>query len=604
MQKKLYSILRNTSVFKRLWISTITVAFIPTFLISALLLLVFWNNLNARTSEYAGSLSFQMASYMELQIQQLNNDITNFSIMDNTADFLKDYAYMDRRERYLAQKRVQADITSQFGKLYDISDIILLTNDLRNTVYIYGSTDHSAVVSPEKAAAIIADLIKHNTNTFYDTQTSGNGGLIIAKRIVNHNTGFIQGYILVQMRETFLSTVYRDLDARSTTSDIYIINAAGTVMSSSQRQDVGLRFPQKVIDVMITAEGVLPKVSGISNSESYLCAYSRLNTMPAMVLCLVHRNYLANDMLSVSLVVFLVGAVLILLASGASTLVMKSITMPISNLISRMRMVQNDRLVVGEPDMHTDELAVMNNTYNETVLRLRRSIEDIQRAEQEKVALELRVLSAQINPHFITNTLNTIRMLAQIQNARNVESMVGSLINILSARLRKHDALVPLIEESMLLQDYINLQNYRCITDISIDISIDESVRNCLIPVFTLQPLVENSFRHGGLDARIDGWIIVKAYRVDDDVHILVSDNGAGISQQRLREVQELCRESTQAPTKHIGIQNINQRIRLLFGGNYGLTIASEQGLFTEVDICIPFQQHDCAEPVEEESKT
>ena len=279
MQKKLYSILRNTSVFKRLWISTITVAFIPTFLISALLLLVFWNNLNARTSEYAGSLSFQMASYMELQIQQLNNDITNFSIMDNTADFLKDYAYMDRRERYLAQKRVQADITSQFGKLYDISDIILLTNDLRNTVYIYGSTDHvyiygstdhSSVVSPEKATAIIADLIKHNTNTFYDTQTSGNGGLIIAKRIVNHNTGFIQGYILVQMRETFLSTVYRDLDARSTTSDIYIINAAGTVMSSSQRQDVGLRFPQKVIDVMITAEGVLSKVSVIPNLISVL----------------------------------------------------------------------------------------------------------------------------------------------------------------------------------------------------------------------------------------------------------------------------------------------------------------------------------------------
>lgn len=603
MQKKLYSILRNTSVFKRLWISTITVAIIPTLLISALLLLVFWNNLNARTSEYAGSLSFQMASYMELQIQQLNNDITNFSIMDNTTDFLKDYAYMDRRERYLAQKRVQADITSQFGKLYDISDIILLTNDLRNTVYIYGSADHSPIVSPEKTTAIIADLIKHNTNTFYDTQTSGNGGLIIAKRIVNHNTGFIQGYILVQMRETFLSTVYRDLDARSTTSDIYIINAAGTVMSSSQRQDVGLRFPQRVIDVMITAEGVLPKVSGISNSESYLCAYYRLNTMPAMVLCLVHRNYLANDMLSVSLVVFLVGAVLILLASGASTLVMKSITTPISNLISRMRMVQNDRLVVGEPDMHTDELAVMNNTYNETVLRLRRSIEDIQRAEQEKVALELRVLSAQINPHFITNTLNTIRMLAQIQNARNVESMVGSLINILSARLRKHDALVPLIEESMLLQDYINLQNYRCITDISIDISVDESVRNCLIPVFTLQPLVENSLRHGGLDARIDGRIIVKAYRVDDDVHILVSDNGAGISQQRLREVQELCRGSTQAPTKHIGIQNINQRIRLLFGGNYGLAISSEQGLFTEVDICIPFQQHDCAGVVEEESK-
>ena len=603
MQKKLYSILRNTSVFKRLWISTITVAIIPTLLISALLLLVFWNNLNTRTSEYAGSLSFQMASYMELQIQQLNNDITNFSIMDNTTDFLKDYAYMDRRERYLAQKRVQADITSQFGKLYDISDIILLTNDLRNTVYIYGSADHSPIVSPEKATAIIADLIKHNTNTFYDTQTSGNGGLIIAKRIVNHNTGFIQGYILVQMRETFLSTVYRGLDAHSTTSDIYIINAAGTVMSSSQRQDVGLRFPQKVIDVMITAEGVLPKVSGISNSESYLCAYSRLNTMPAMVLCLVHRNYLANDMLSVSLVVFLVGAVLILLASGASTLVMKSITTPISNLISRMRMVQNDRLVVGEPDMHTDELAVMNNTYNETVLRLRRSIEDIQRAEQEKAALELRVLSAQINPHFITNTLNTIRMLAQIQNARNVESMVGSLINILSARLRKHDALVPLIEESMLLQDYINLQNYRCITDISIDISVDESVRNCLIPVFTLQPLVENSLRHGGLDARIDGRIIVKAYRVDDDVHILVSDNGAGISQQRLREVQELCRGSTQAPTKHIGIQNINQRIRLLFGGNYGLAISSEQGLFTEVDICIPFQQHDCAGVVEEESK-
>ena len=155
MRRKLYDILRSTSVFKRLWISSVTVAIIPTVLISALLLLVFWNNLNARMSEYSGNLSFQMASYADLQIQQLNNDIANFSIMDNTASFLRDYPYMSRRERYAAQKQVQTDINSQFGKLYAISDILLVTNDLRNTIHIYGGTDQALAMSSDKIYTII-----------------------------------------------------------------------------------------------------------------------------------------------------------------------------------------------------------------------------------------------------------------------------------------------------------------------------------------------------------------------------------------------------------------------------------------------------------------
>lgn len=603
MRKKLYDILRSTSVFKRLWISSIAVAIIPAFLISALLLLVFWNNLNDRMSEYSGNLSFQMASYADLQIHQLNNDIANFSTVDSTAGFLKDYPYMNRRERYVAQKQIQADINRQFGKLYAISDILLVTNDLRNTICVYGGTDWALAVSPEKISALINKLVQRHANTVYDDQFSENGGVVIVKRIVNHSSGAIQGYILVHLRESFLSSIYRNLDSRSTSSDVYIIDAGGTTISSSQRQNVGRVFPAEAISRMEGTDGVLADVTGIDGAEHYLCAYSRMSTMSATVLYLVPRNYLANDMLSVTLVVILVSAVLILLAFGVSTLIVNSITAPLSELMHRMRRVQDNQLAVEAEDRHADELAGVNNTFNKTVMRLRQSIEDIQRAEQEKAALELRALTSQISPHFLTNTLNTIRTLAQMQNVSNVESMVGSLINILSARLRKHDALVPLREETALLQDYINLQSYRSFNETAIEISVDETVQDCLIPVFTLQPLVENSLRHGGLDAKIDGQIVIKAYRFGSDVHILVIDNGSGISPERLEEIRTLQLTSTSAPAEHIGVQNIHQRIRLLFGGNYGLTLSSEPGLFTEVDILLPYMQQSPSDSSEERSR-
>lgn len=602
MRRKLYDILRSTSVFKRLWISSVTVAIIPTVLISALLLLVFWNNLNARMSEYSGNLSFQMASYADLQIQQLNNDIANFSIMDNTASFLRDYPYMSRRERYAAQKQVQTDINSQFGKLYAISDILLVTNDLRNTIHIYGGTDQALAMSSDKIYTIIDRLIQSHANTIYADLSAENGGMVIVKRIVDHNSGTIQGYILVHMRERFLSSIYRNLDSRSTSSDVCIIDSNGTVISSSKLHFVGRAFPEEAIARMEGTDGVLSSVSGIDGLEHYLCAYSHMATMPATVLYLVPRNYLSNDMLSVTLVVLLVGLILILLAFGVSTLIVNSITIPISELILRMRQVQDNQLVVDGPDLHADELAIMNNTFNKTVQRLRQSIEEIQRAEQEKVELELRALTSQISPHFLTNTLNTIRTLAQMQNVTNVESMVGSLINILSARLRKHDALVPLWEETALLQDYINLQSYRSFNETAVEISVEETVRDCLIPVFTLQPLVENSLHHGGLDSRIDGQIVIKAYRFGSDVHILVIDNGSGITPERLDEICRLQQSSTSAPAEHIGVQNIHQRIRLLFGKNYGLTFSSEPGLFTEVDIHLPFVQQAPVDPLQERS--
>ena len=589
MQKKLYNALRNTSVFKRLWISSITVAIIPTVLISSLLLLVLWNSLNERMRNYAGTLSFQMSSYADLQIQQMNNDIANFSIMDSTTDFLRDYPYMTRQERYLAKKQIQTDITSQFGKLYAISDIILITNNLRDTIHIYGSTDQTLSITQETIQELLEFLTRQNSNTFYANHASESGGMIIFKRIVNHNSGFIQGYILVNMRERFLSSIYQDWDSKNTTTEIYIMDSNGMVMSSSLKKNVGKSFSPEAIANINSAEGVLSSLSGIDGTDHYLCAYSRLNSMPATVLCLVSRNYLANDMLSVSLIVVIVSMVLILLVTCVSTLIMSSITTPISEIIQLMHLVQKNQLVMGKEDNHSDEFAKMNNTFNQTVRRLRQSIEDIQRAEQEKVDLELRVLTAQISPHFLTNTLNTIRTLAQMQNVPNVESMVSSLINILSARLRKHDTLVPLSEETALLQDYINLQNYRYFHEITLEISVEESVQHCLIPAFTLQPLVENALRHGGLDAKMDGQIVIKAYRLGEDVHILVIDNGSGISPQRLKEIQECQLKLVGTPREHIGVQNINQRIRLLFGEYYGLSISSEPGMFTEVDIFLPF---------------
>ena len=235
----------------------------------------------------------------------------------------------------------------------------------------------------------------------------------------------------------------------------------------------------------------------------------------------------------------------------------------------------------------------INHLSQEIVSLMDRRVAD----EKQKKDLEYQILQSQINPHFLYNTLNSIKWMATIQNAAGIAEMTTALARLLKNISKGTTALIPLREELELVNDYFLIQQYRYGGSVTLTYEIpDEAIYDCLIHRFTLQPIIENALFHGIEPKGCAGRITLRADLIRQGqtkiLQLSVTDNGLGMSPENIRQI--LSGEvSPQAKTdffKQVGIRNVNQRIKYEFGEKYGITIESIPGEYTAMIIAIPYQ--------------
>lgn len=234
------------------------------------------------------------------------------------------------------------------------------------------------------------------------------------------------------------------------------------------------------------------------------------------------------------------------------------------------------------------------NTMAENVVSLMdRKVED----EKQKKDLEYQILQSQINPHFLYNTLNSIKWMATIQNATGIAEMTTALARLMKNVSKGTAALIPLQEELDLVKDYFLIQQYRYGGNISIEYQIeDPTLYQCRIHRFTLQPIIENAMFHGIEPKGCAGKIIIRAEkRTAGDSRkiflISVTDNGIGMTGEMIEKVLAGDSRASADFFRHVGISNVNKRIQYDFGEDYGITIDSVPGEYTTMNITLPFQQ-------------
>lgn len=214
--------------------------------------------------------------------------------------------------------------------------------------------------------------------------------------------------------------------------------------------------------------------------------------------------------------------------------------------------------------------------------------------ERQKKDLEYRMLQNQINPHFLYNTLNSIKWMATIQHATGIAEMTISLSRLLKSVSKGNERLVPLQEEFALLNDYFTIQQYRYGGTITLDVIWIEDERlcqDCMIPRFTLQPLVENAIFHGiepkGCAGSIE--LTIKTDKETGDVLILLTDDGVGMSDEQAKQIlTEPSAEQAGAKFRHVGVWNVHRRLQYSFGEDYGLSVDAQLGQGTTVTIRLP----------------
>lgn len=215
--------------------------------------------------------------------------------------------------------------------------------------------------------------------------------------------------------------------------------------------------------------------------------------------------------------------------------------------------------------------------------------------EKQKKELEYQILQSQINPHFLYNTLNSIKWMATIQNATGIAEMTTSLARLLKSISKGTRQLIPIREELELLKDYVLIQNYRYGGIVKVDYSIpDETLLGYVIPKLTLQPIVENAIFHGIEAKGENGIITVTLYKKEQDLYIDITDNGIGMSPELINQVLSGSSEDAKSDFfRKVGIHNVNLRLKYTFGENYGIQIHSKEGEYTTMIIILPLRKEE-----------
>ena len=277
-----------------------------------------------------------------------------------------------------------------------------------------------------------------------------------------------------------------------------------------------------------------------------------------------------------------------------------SISKPIEKLSEVTKSVAEGDLTARAEVSAGGEVGTFSESLNTMIDKIN---ELLQQVTDEQIRLrkaELELLQAQINPHFLYNTLDTIVWLAEGGDPKQVVGMVKSLSDFFRASLNQGKEVVTVREELVHVRSYLEIQQVRYQDIMTYNIDVSEDVYACLIPKITIQPLVENALYHGIKNKRGMGTITITGAVCDGKCILKVTDNGIGMDADRLKKINDRINGIDAKKDEIFGLSNVNERIQLKFGKEYGITISSIYGDGTCVDIVLPLENADMTENVTE----
>ncbi len=258
-------------------------------------------------------------------------------------------------------------------------------------------------------------------------------------------------------------------------------------------------------------------------------------------------------------------------------------------IANQMQNISGD-LNVRLPVQSTDEIGMLSSSFNKMCEALDDYIKLTYAAETKQRVAELNALQAQINPHFLFNTIESIRMKAVEDGNRDLGEMLFLLGNMFRRSIRLNEKIVFLEDEIDYISSYLKLQRFRFNDRIEINIDIPETLLDYGVPKLILQPIVENAIIHGITSTGATGVINITAYEEGSDLLIITKDNGVGMSPLQLEKIRKNTynKEEKTSEIYSIGLRNVHERLQLLFGKEYGLTVNSEQSVGTTITLRIP----------------
>ncbi|MGG6311496.1 sensor histidine kinase [Paenibacillus macerans] len=406
-------------------------------------------------------------------------------------------------------------------------------------------------------------------------------------RVLRYNRETI-GVVMVDMNYDFIRKTY---GVKPTADSIlYVLDGQKQLVyqSDSAPAAVSAEMAKAVYDAA-EPSGAGETAERVIDGKSYIVVsrkseYTGWTTRALIPLdsLLSESARIRNLMVEVSVAVFIVVLIGSLQMSFRTTLHLR-------RLKTMMMRVKDGNLDFPRTEIETkDEIGELYRVFISMVDELKRLMEGIRTSEQAKREAELTALQAQIRPHFLYNSLNTIKYLAKLNGVPNIEEVSGALVELMRGVLGNSGEFLTLREELGYVSSYVAIVKYKFMEPIPVQFQIeDENLLEWRVPKLTLQPIVENALMHGFGPSAHGGFVLIRVFGEGGDLKIEVMDNGRGMSKENM---DALMADNGGNPSRFsgIGVRNVHERIRRMFGEPYGIKLYSEEGLYTNVEIRFP----------------
>ncbi len=489
------------------------------------------------------------------------------------------------------------------GSIYFLNNI---KSSGSNSVYLFDRYGHYYFTT--KSEGIRKDLTsvyeewkalayaQHGTPVLVSTQeVSGRSGSRYVFSVVREiiDTTFESlGMIAVDANIDVIENIVKDLDD-ATHGTTLIVDNTGRVVFDSEKKYLAQNMESS--ELLRLASGEAGSFHTNIDGESVLSIYRESQNTGWKIFVAIPEDKLMGDALRIRNVTVASAVAITGFALLISMIFTFALTKPLRSLVRLMKTVQTGNLDVTFPVKGRDEIGVVGSAFNRMIVRVKSLLHDVYMAGQRKNEAELEALQNQINPHFIYNTLESIRMTAVINDDTEVSDMAQLLGKLLRYGIGSGTETVSLAMELEHLEMYLQLLNYRY-GDNRFVLTMLDGNADMNMPMMKLlfQPIVENAVYHGMDESKPKMTIRLKYEEIGADRVFTISDDGVGMDQQKLRRLRSTLnsRERKQSEGgRGIGLRNVHERLKLRFGEGYGIRIDSELGAGTNVTVRIPIEQ-------------
>ncbi|WP_138493092.1 cache domain-containing sensor histidine kinase [Paenibacillus pinistramenti] len=429
---------------------------------------------------------------------------------------------------------------------------------------------------------------------------NGAASLTVSESIVEPFSDEVLGIAVFNVNVDML---FDELDANALAKgeSIQIVTANKKVIYDSDRTKIG-----SSIQADLRADQFWTEASGSFKQKTdegeWVVSYRTSEVNGWKIIYRIPYANIVHGVSQISRMIVLVTMVVGCFAFAAALLLYLHLYRPIASLIKAMKRFEIGQLQERVKMNRKDEFGRLARAFNYLAERVSILIEDVTQEQKAKKEHEIRALQAQITPHFLYNTINSIKSLARMNRPKDIEAMSGALIDLLRISASHQTDLIRIQDELNYVGSYVTIMQYRYKMQLVIETQISARLRDFAILKFTIQPIVENCIIHAFDPEMTERRIMIRTYEEEDRLRIEISDNGKGMDAGQLDALGAKVSPALAAPRSgrkgnlHIGgmgLRNINERLKLHFGEPYGLEFVSELGEGTTVIMSIPYVELD-----------